>query len=362
MMIAVHSVHENFTVEGDARAQVPIIATNVYLRTAAGWRMIVHHASPAPGRGTAAGQKRRPSSMKEKREEISCNKLAACLVTWKSLSDPFFFACGCPAATCRRSCRRCSPPPRVRRCARALGHARRRLRRRRLHRRRPGAPLLWCCSTAWRAPRTATTPRAAARAASARLARAMPHFRGCSGEPNRMPRAYHSGDSDEIDWMLKRLEAAGTRLRGRASRSAATRCSSGWASAATAATRGGARAAAVSAPLDLAPRASALDRGLNRSIRAALPVDPEAQGARQARASFPACTTARRCARAHVPRVRRPRHRAAARLSRRRPLLGSARAALSRAHPRADAGAQRAQRPVPAGRSLPEASARPRRA
>jgi uncharacterized protein (TIGR02246 family) len=48
MMLAVHSVHENFTLEGDPRAQVPIIATNVYLRTAAGWRMIVHHASPAP--------------------------------------------------------------------------------------------------------------------------------------------------------------------------------------------------------------------------------------------------------------------------------------------------------------------------
>jgi uncharacterized protein (TIGR02246 family) len=48
MMIAVHSVHENFAVPGDARAQVPVVATNVYLRTAAGWRMIVHHASPAP--------------------------------------------------------------------------------------------------------------------------------------------------------------------------------------------------------------------------------------------------------------------------------------------------------------------------
>ena len=48
MMIAVHSVHENFSIEGDARGQVPVIATNVYLRTAAGWRMIVHHASPAP--------------------------------------------------------------------------------------------------------------------------------------------------------------------------------------------------------------------------------------------------------------------------------------------------------------------------
>ena len=54
MMIAVHSVHENFTVEGDARAQVPVIATNVYLRTAAGWRMIVHHASPAPGQPAPA--------------------------------------------------------------------------------------------------------------------------------------------------------------------------------------------------------------------------------------------------------------------------------------------------------------------
>ena len=50
MMLAVHSVHENFTVEGETRGDarpVPVVATNVYLRTAAGWRMIVHHASPA---------------------------------------------------------------------------------------------------------------------------------------------------------------------------------------------------------------------------------------------------------------------------------------------------------------------------
>jgi len=31
------------------------------------------------------------------------------------------------------------------------------------------------------------------------------HFRGCSGEPNLLPRAYHSGDSDEIDWLLRRF-------------------------------------------------------------------------------------------------------------------------------------------------------------
>jgi uncharacterized protein (TIGR02246 family) len=51
MMLAVHSVHENFSVEGEKRGDappLPIVATNVYLRTAAGWRMIVHHASPAP--------------------------------------------------------------------------------------------------------------------------------------------------------------------------------------------------------------------------------------------------------------------------------------------------------------------------
>jgi uncharacterized protein (TIGR02246 family) len=48
MMVAVHSVHENITVSGERRARPPIIATNVYLRTPAGWRLIVHHASPAP--------------------------------------------------------------------------------------------------------------------------------------------------------------------------------------------------------------------------------------------------------------------------------------------------------------------------
>lgn len=37
---------------------------------------------------------------------------------------------------------------------------------------------------------------------------AVPHFRGCSGELNRAPRAYHSGDHAEIDWMLKQLRCA----------------------------------------------------------------------------------------------------------------------------------------------------------
>ena len=48
-MVAVHSVQENFSVPGEARPMPAVVATNVYLRTAAGWRMIVHHGSPAPG-------------------------------------------------------------------------------------------------------------------------------------------------------------------------------------------------------------------------------------------------------------------------------------------------------------------------
>jgi len=38
------------------------------------------------------------------------------------------------------------------------------------------------------------------------------HFRGCSGEINRLPRAYHSGDAPEIGWILARLAQAGQPL------------------------------------------------------------------------------------------------------------------------------------------------------
>lgn len=48
MMVAVHSLHENITLPGEPRPRQPVVTTNVYLRTANGWRMIVHHASPAP--------------------------------------------------------------------------------------------------------------------------------------------------------------------------------------------------------------------------------------------------------------------------------------------------------------------------
>ncbi|SFH37939.1 hypothetical protein SAMN05216299_10983 [Nitrosospira sp. Nsp14] len=34
---------------------------------------------------------------------------------------------------------------------------------------------------------------------------AVVHFRGCSGSPNRLERAYHAGDSNEIDFILRRI-------------------------------------------------------------------------------------------------------------------------------------------------------------
>jgi predicted alpha/beta-fold hydrolase len=36
----------------------------------------------------------------------------------------------------------------------------------------------------------------------------VPHFRSCSGPLNRMPRFYHLADSNEVDWILRRLRAA----------------------------------------------------------------------------------------------------------------------------------------------------------
>jgi hypothetical protein len=33
------------------------------------------------------------------------------------------------------------------------------------------------------------------------------HFRGCSGEPNRLARAYHSGDTGDVDFLVRTLKA-----------------------------------------------------------------------------------------------------------------------------------------------------------
>ncbi len=37
------------------------------------------------------------------------------------------------------------------------------------------------------------------------LSPALMHWRGCSGEPNRLARSYHSGASDDIDWFIGHL-------------------------------------------------------------------------------------------------------------------------------------------------------------
>lgn len=56
MMQAVHNVFEHIAAEGDDQLNPPIAATNVYARGAAGWRMVMHHASPTPDTTDFASQ------------------------------------------------------------------------------------------------------------------------------------------------------------------------------------------------------------------------------------------------------------------------------------------------------------------
>jgi hypothetical protein len=91
------------------------------------------------------------------------------------------------------------------------------------------------------------------------------HFRGCSGEPNRLPRAYHSGDTREIDWIVRRfraqdavtpLFATGVSLGGNALLK--------WlGDHGESAARIVDAAVAISVPLDLMATGNALGQGLN---------------------------------------------------------------------------------------------------
>lgn len=96
---------------------------------------------------------------------------------------------------------------------------------------------------------------------------AIAHWRGCSGEANRTPRAYHSGDSAEVDWILRRLAAEAKRKIDVIGISLGGNALLKWlgeqGDAACAIVR---RGAAVSAPVDLAAAGAALDRGLNRLL------------------------------------------------------------------------------------------------
>ncbi len=95
------------------------------------------------------------------------------------------------------------------------------------------------------------------------------HFRGCGGEINRKPRAYHSGDHAEIGAMLAAVRARvdartpvfafGVSLGGSALLNWVGRAGAAAANSISA-------AAAASVPLDLMASGKAIDQGLNRLI------------------------------------------------------------------------------------------------
>ena len=99
------------------------------------------------------------------------------------------------------------------------------------------------------------------------LSYAVPHFRGCSGELNRAPRAYHSGDWEEINWILRRFRAqhagrivaVGISLGGNALLRWAGELEDEAAKVVDA-------VAAVCSPLDLAAGGHAIGRGFNRQV------------------------------------------------------------------------------------------------
>jgi uncharacterized protein len=96
---------------------------------------------------------------------------------------------------------------------------------------------------------------------------AVPHFRGCSGEMNRAPRAYHSGDFEEVGWILQRLrqrslqplKVVGISLGGNALLRWAEEAGESAAAVASA-------VVAVSSPIDLTASGEAIGRGFNRLV------------------------------------------------------------------------------------------------
>jgi predicted alpha/beta-fold hydrolase len=110
--------------------------------------------------------------------------------------------------------------------------------------------------------------RSLMRAAARRGWRALvAHFRGCGGQPNRRPRAYHSGDSDEADWILRAasqrwpaapLHAVGISLGGNVLAK--------WLGERGEDAHRVRAAAVVSVPFDLAAAGASLGRGFNRAV------------------------------------------------------------------------------------------------
>lgn len=49
VMTSIHNVIENVHRPGDVPQDLHVLATNVYMKTPRGWRMVMHHVSVAPG-------------------------------------------------------------------------------------------------------------------------------------------------------------------------------------------------------------------------------------------------------------------------------------------------------------------------
>jgi len=89
------------------------------------------------------------------------------------------------------------------------------------------------------------------------------NFRGCGGELNRLPRAYHSGDAQEIDWILRRLRNGTGRLHAVGVSLGGNALLKWLGETGAAASDIVERVVAVSAPIDLVAAGNALDRGFN---------------------------------------------------------------------------------------------------
>ena len=117
---------------------------------------------------------------------------------------------------------------------------------------------------------------------------AVPHFRGCSGELNWAPRAYHSGDFEEIGWMLRRFQmrhqgplyAVGISLGG----NALMRWAGEMGHSATQVVRG---IASVCSPIDLTASGRAIDTGFNKTVYARMFLATMKPRAMQKLAQFP---------------------------------------------------------------------------
>lgn len=48
MLLSVHSLQEHLSLVSGEGDSAPVVVTNVYVRGALGWRLLAHHASPAP--------------------------------------------------------------------------------------------------------------------------------------------------------------------------------------------------------------------------------------------------------------------------------------------------------------------------